>query len=272
MKNEGQKLVEHLKLYKDAVVIVGDQIYDKDTTTIKQIDETTKDIFNKKLMSKSPYQFWSYYYENIFNSNNVEKIELEKEIIKLVQLGIVSTAMTLNNSTYISSEDMLHIKGDKYLLKCNRCNEEFDTEIIVPKSSLNKDMKVVKCPICKQGRIRPTVLMYGENYDYYKYQALKESIFIEDELDEDNPIKLNTHTLIFVGVDFEEDVMHELVENFNLIKNRFNTTDVNADKEYKLILITDNDAPSITVYEPEFATTKNITESLTRLVNLIKEK
>ena len=103
--------------------------------------------------------------------------------------------------------------------------------------------------------------MFGEKYRETDLDTIKKAIFIEDE----DGVKLNTHTIIFVGVDFEEDYMHELMESYNAIKAAMPKED-----HYYTVMVCDKDGVSIDYYKPEFATYEDIAGAISRLTDNIK--
>jgi hypothetical protein len=253
MARTPQDLVNHLNKYKDAVIIIGDAVV-KDLNLFK-VDETTKDVYNRKTMVKEPDKFWKYYKENIFKGR-LENTKEQDAINNLLVTDIANKVIVLSQEGYFEDlampYDVISLKGNQRFTTCVKCNSiqclshKFEPE--------------TKCKCCG-GRIKPTVLMYGEDYGHAEYTAAKNAVFNETE----EGTKLNTHTLIFIGVDFEEDIMHEFIENFDVIKKKY------PEEPHYSVIIADNDTVSIGLYEPEFATDGDIAGSVERLITLIKE-
>lgn len=250
-----QNLVENLKRNKDAVVIIGDRAI-KDLELYK-IDENSKTNLNKKKLVKEPKNFWSFYKENIYSKEGISKSE--DNLNKLIGSGTVKTVIDLNYTGNIkvpicSNTQLIPLKGIKDIARCMSCDKSYK----ITEDMLNTDT-VLKCE-CK-GKIVPTITMFGEKYLVKHIKAIKDAIFIEDN----DEIKLNTHCLIFIGVDFEEDYMHELIESYCAIKSNVSTDE----DPYFLVMITEKDGVSVEYYQPEFATYEDIAGAIDRLTQML---
>lgn len=253
-----KNLIENLSKNKDAVIVIGEK-------AVKELDlfpvsDNTKDVLNKKNMVRNPKEFWEYYREHII-SQVFGSSKAERALSNLLRTNVVKTVIDLNYTGYISefcedNSNKIQLKGDMDTYRCMSCNKEegftmdmFDTS------------KVLKCDC--GGKIAPSVTLFGDKYLDKNIQAVKDSIFIEDG----DKVKLNTHCLIFIGVDFEEDYINELIDSYDAVKKEVSTNE----DPYFTVIITDNDWTSIEYYQPEFATNENIDESITRLTTQIKE-
>ncbi len=261
MENKWQinHLIENLKRNKDAVVIVGDKAVE--TLNLFKVNEDCKDIMNRKTMVKEPKKFWSFYEENISKQVFGES-PAEAAIRQLLDTDVVKTVVDLNYTGHLSGNndneniEVIQLKGDLDVLRCMSCGKEYETtkELLATETML-------KCE-CK-GKIAPTITMFGEKYLDKNIKAVKDAIFLE----EDDKVELKTHCLIFIGVDFEESYVNELIDSYDAIK-----ANVTSDEEtYFTVIITDNDSMSINYYKPEFATDDNIPDSIKRLVAKIRE-
>ena len=252
-----QDLIKNLKRNKDAVVFIGNKALED--LNLYPIDENSKEFLNKKNMVKKPKEFWSHYKENIFKFKDISAAE--KEINDFINLGCIKTIINLNYTGNIKVNDdveLIELKGNNKVARCMSCGKEYK----ITEDMLNTDT-LLKCE-CK-GKISPSLVMFGDKYLQSHVKDIENAIFIE----EDNEVKLNTHCLIFIGVDFEEDYMHEIIESFSSIKNK---TEMNDEDTYFTVLIADKDGVSIDYYQPEFATYEDIPGSINRLMNLLKEK
>lgn len=255
-KLEIKDLVTTLKNNKDAVIIVGDKCV---SNSILKIDENTKDKFSRKSMVKTPKNFWEYYKNNIYNQEDLAITDTEKAINKLIDTGLIKTVINLNYTGNITKNlllktNIIELKGNVKYCRCMFCEEKY--KII---DSILNSTKVVKCEC--GGKIAPTMTMFGEKYRDKYISDIKEAIFKE----ENGKVELNTHCLIFIGVDFEEDYIHEIMESYNAIK-----TETEAKDTYT-VMICEKDGVSIEYYQPEFATYENITESVNRLIAKVEE-
>lgn len=250
-KLKPQDLVNHLYKYKDAVVITGDHIT-KDINF--KIDESTKDILNRKNMVKEPKTFWKYYYDNVYQPEEYVENDTENAIRSLLELGLFPNVINQSPYSlgrYFELSNVVDLKGRSYDTICVKCREIYRTDDVVSQTGDNKPVKC-KCG----GRIKPTVPMYGEGYDVEAYNNTIDLIAKDKEL--------QTHTLICIGVDFTEDIFHEIVQNFRALK-------YSTEETRYLVIVTDGDIEVINAYEADFATAGDMEDSVKRLVNLIKE-
>ena len=248
------ELIKSLKTHKDAILILGDKV----APNAVKITESSKETFNRKCLVKSPSKFWEWYNENVFFASPTISNE-EVAINELIKTGVFKLIINLNNTNHINSNSLaqlIELRGNKTLLRCMTCNSTFEIESKQGKKATDN---VLKCTC--GGKIAPTVTMFGEKYRETDLDAIKKAIFIEDE----DGVKLNTHTIIFVGVDFEEDYMHELMESYNAIKITMPKED-----HYYTVMVCDKDGVSIDYYKPEFATYEDIAGAISRLTDNIK--
>lgn len=245
-----ENLLKSLKLNKDAVIVIGDKCVSKD---ILKINEETKDDYSRKKMIKNPKEFWNYYNDSIY-SQDTSISPTEIAINRLIRTGVIKTVINLNYTDNIKSVALLptkiiELRGNKNTVRCMSCEKESTITNDILNSS-----KVVKCEC--GGKISPTITMFGEKYKEKYTSEIKNAIFKE----EDGVIELNTHAIIFIGVDFEEDYMHELIESFNAIKTQ------QGKEGYYCVMICEKDGVSIQYYQPEFATYEDIPASIDRLI------
>lgn len=268
-KREIKDLINHLKKHKDAVLIIGEKIAPE--LNIKNIgDIEGQNVFNRKSWTKSPKDFWNYYLNNIyFNLNEAANIPLPsiyKKIDELLSLNIIKKVYSVN--THGLCKKAINIKGTGEGFKCSRCGELHTKEELeeyrnnsLEKSidlTLEKILHIIPCKNCSSKKIRPTCLMYGENYMYEEMKDLLSEVFLDKE---DKTTLPNTHTIIYLGVDMEEDFIGELYDNYVLIREK-------EEEECFNVMITDS-GNTVALFEPEFATSQDIEDSLDRLITLL---
>lgn len=251
-------LINHLKEHKDAVVIVGDKALRG--LDVKTITEDDKEIFNRKVLVKHPDQYWNWYFENVVESltTALEKLNADKDsdlnkniesIVNLCNQDFVKQTISLSQDDKIdiNANNCIALKGtiDKY--ECVKCDK-----VIFG----NKKFATVDYNCTCGGRIRPSILMYNEKYNQKKLNDMRQAVFTEEN---GKPV-LNTHTLILIGVDFEEDLMHDMLNSFKALKNSSKETVYS-------VIITEGDALSIDFYEPDFGTNYPIGESISKLLS-----
>ena len=266
-RREISVLIEHLKKHKDAVLIIGDK-FTKDLN-LKNIHELEEGVFDRKSWVKTPLVFWENYINNIFLDNNKikELPSIYKSINRLINLGIIKKVISVNTHGLI--EAAINIKGIANGFKCSRCGEFYTKEdlenIKEPSKDLIESINTINCKKCNLKKIRPSCLMSGENYLHNELNVMLSEVFndnkeSEDKKDKETP---NTHSIIYIGVDMDEDLMSELFDNYVLVRNRI------EDECYN-ILITDSSA-TVATFKPEFATSENIEDSLNRLIDLLEK-
>ena len=247
-------LVNHLKKYKDAVIVLGPDILGE----FKQceINEETYDSYNRKLMIKEPNKFWNFYVDEVMNPlaiNNEITIQLNKLFGMNIHSNIIDTNIVKTIINTETRNDLISPNGKNNKLECVKCHKTFEAHKMI--NDLVSIDKTLKCEC--GGNIKPTVLYHGERYNMNIYKAVKDAIFKEEN---DKP-ELNTHTLIFIGVDFTDSLISELIDSYDALKDNNHFTVIVTDKLNRDDLI---------YYNPEFGVTDDLDKAIDRLIDLIK--
>jgi hypothetical protein len=242
-----ENLLEHLKQYKDAVIILGPDLYE-DENNVFVVPEESKDIYSRKTMIKNPSVFWQYYNNNIAHTE-MKLTNSMSAVQKLVDLNLHNTIIDTN--TFTTVKGAIHPNGKDNLIKCVKCNKEYWSWDL----NFNTN-KVLKCEC--GGNLKPTVLCYGEKYSTPVYNSVKDAIFGEEN---GKPV-LNTHTLIFIGVDFTDSLVSEIIDSYDALKDNTHFTVVITDKLNKMDLV---------YYNPEFGVSDKINEGIDRLISLLQQ-
>lgn len=256
MSNKIEDLIAHLKQHKDAVLIVGP--YAVENYGLFEITDACKDEFNRKNMVKEPEKFWNWYRENVYKGR-LDELDNQnlKAIMDLYCKDVVSKIISVSQEGVLNdiagiSDDVINLMGSQRFVQCVKCHSTYAL-------SKNHRIELEPCEHCGS-RLRPTVLMPGEALPFQEYLDTKKAIFNE----EDDEVKLNTHTLICIGVDFDQPSINEIVQNYKSLMNK-------RERNY-LVLINEKDSLSIELLEPEFATQNDIAGSINRLVKMIEEE
>ena len=140
-------------------------------------------------------------------------------------------------------------KRNKY---CSvKCQKEYDAHSMF--NQLQDQQTVLKCDC--GGNIKPTVLYHGEKYNMNIYKAVKDAIFVE----ENGVPKLNTHTLIFIGVDFTDSLISEIIDSYDALK----------DNNHYTVIITDKlNRDDLIYYNPEFGVEDDLDLAINRLIKI----
>lgn len=268
-------LTEHLKRYNDAVLIVGSKALQRvlpeeqqeDPDFIKkeplffQPGENSMNIFSRKTMIKNPNMFWKFY-DQIIMKNPEESTNTYNKIKELIDMNLIKSVIDFNTDGTLSNikSEYTPMRGNRNVLQCVKCKETF----YVPDINLDVDKPILCCDLnggsCK-GKVKPTIPFYGEKYSTEDTSKIFHDIFTYDE--EDKPTGLNTHTLILIGPNFTEDLLDEIITGFNQFRPQQPDT--------FSVFITDNDDLFMNDYAADFGTTYDIEESLTKLINTLKE-
>lgn len=243
-------LLNHLKEYKDAVIILGPDIAHENVA----VSEDSKDKFNRKTMVRDPQSFWSYYAENlmkIFSYNDVTTETVEA----LLDLNLHSSVIDTNIIDILTHTNVISPAGKNKTLRCVKCGKNHDAEPMY--AQLRFQDTTLKCDC--GGNIKPTVLCMGEKYPLNVYNEVKDAIFTE----ENGKVSLNTHTLIFIGVDFSDSLISEIIDSFDALKDNVHYSVIIADKEHR---------EDVIYYNPEFGVCDDIQQGVSRLIDLLKEE
>lgn len=266
-----EELINSLKEYKDAVIIIGNQatkeIIEKEDGSKEKINmvfepnEDTCEIFSRKTMVKEPKKFWEFYNNTVLKNKKYYMPETYRKVVQLAGTNLIKTIVDFNCDGILMNLDHIEyipIKGNRNILQCVKCNEYIDIDSLdlnnIENALIHKDCSNINC----EGKIRPTIPFFTDIYKQEYTSQMFKSIFKYDETD--TAIGLNTHNLILIGVDFSEDLIDELIEGFNRFKvnNKSNT-----------VFVTDNEELYMNAYKADFGTTYNLAESLDKLCNLL---
>ncbi len=243
-------LLQHLKQYQDAVIILGPDIANENIS----VNEESKEKFNRKTMVRDPQTFWSYYVENLMKLYSYNDITTET-VEALLDLKLHSTVIDTNIIDVLNHTSVVSPAGKNKSLRCVKCQKSYDAEEMYPQLKFQDTTLKCSCG----GNIKPTVLCFGERYPLNVYNEVKNAIFNE----ENGKVSLNTHTLIFIGVDFSDSLISEIIDSFDALKDASHYTVVIADKDHR---------EDVIYYNPEFGVCDDIQQGVSRLIDLLKEE
>jgi hypothetical protein len=244
-----EALLQHLKEYKDAVIILGPDIAESNVS----VTDDSVDKFNRKTMVRDPQTFWNYYAENLMKIYSYNDITTET-VEALLDLKLHSTVIDTNIIDILTHTHAIAPAGKNKTLKCVKCNKSYNAENMY--HQLRFQDTTLKCSC--GGNIKPTVLCFGEKYPLNIYNEVKNAIFKE----ENGKVSLNTHTLIFIGVDFSDSLISEIIDSFDALKDASHYTVVIADKEHR---------EDVVYYNPEFGVSDDIQQGVSRLIDLLNK-
>ena len=242
-------LLKHLKEYKDAVIILGPDIANKNIC----VTEESKDSFNRKTMIRDPKKFWSYYVDNLMKLYSYQDITTET-VEALLDLKLHSTVIDTNIIDVLTHTSTISPAGKNRRLECVKCGKNYNAEEMYHQLKFQDSTLKCECG----GNIKPSVLCFGERYPMNVYNRVKEAIFIE----ENGKVSLNTHTLIFIGVDFSDSLIQEVIDSFDALKDANHYSVIIADKEHR---------EDVIYYNPEFGVCDDIEQGVSRLIDLLEK-
>lgn len=250
-----EMLIENLKEHKDAVIVLGPDLLGE--TKIFEINKESKEVYNRKNMIKEPNKFWNYYIDNIMKPMVVSN-KITQALNELLKLDIHSHIIDTNYVKTVTNSDtrpdMVSPNGKNNRIECVKCHKIYEADSMI--RELGTADKTVKCTC--GGNLKPTVLYYEEKYSTPVYNAVKNAVFEE----ENGKPKLKTHALIFIGVDFTDTLVSELIDSYDALKDNNHFTVIVTDKKNRDDLI---------YYNPEFGAYDDLDQALTRLTDLIKK-
>lgn len=186
-----QELIDHMKKFKDAVIILGPGI---NKVPINFTVEDFNEKYNRKTLKRNPDVLWDFYFKQILcEENNSAVYDLVKELDHSIII----------DQNYNGKYADIYLHGHINLYRCQKCKTLFPIEGL--------DLETTKQCECCGGDLRPTVLLSGERYDNDDFMKIKESI-------------LNTHTLIAIGMDYNEDSLSNLIADYGEMKSHINST------------------------------------------------
>lgn len=255
---EISELINNLKKYDDTVIILGKDIVSKENKIFK-VDEESAKIFNRKMLYKKPELYWQFYFNYVYNSDR-KYTEEEKAVANLINKIGKDKVQIVNDTTLDSYKEYkdvvkLNLSGNTNEITCVSGRHVINSENLAEYLMENK----FKCPVCNS-IYKPTILMYNEKYDPLKL-AILENMISKEENGERVP---TTHNIIFIGADFDSDIIHDIVISFKALS----VIHEKEDEKFFITMILDHDPVNIERYEPDFATTDNITDSINRLISL----
>lgn len=232
-----QELVSHMKKHKDAVIILGPGI---NKVPYKFTAEEFNENYTRKNLKRNPKVLWDFYLSKVMcEENNSVIYDLVKELDHSI----------IVDQNYNGKYADIYFHGHMNLYKCQKCKTLFPIEGLDLESS-------IECECCG-GELRPTVLLSGERYDNDDFIKIKESI-------------LNTHTIVTIGMDYNEDSLSNLIADYGDMKSQVNAS--NPDNMKILVGIQDKDYDfdpnEITFFE--FLVKDDIESAINRLLKVYK--
>ena len=257
-------LKKHLFKYKDATVIVGNETILEKEMFLPYSDTTD---YSRKSMVKTPKEFWNFYEEKVYKEDPDFKNKNQQMIQELIALGIVKTLVDDNSDGIFSNCNIKYIplQGNYKVLKCNKCDKKLiydPRKIAIADKPLTHNMyEDTKCT----GKLVPTLPFANSVMNTDLTYELEEAIF---NLDPDEP--MHSHTLIFIGADFDNDIIHYIADKYYSVKNDPQYKAKYPNDVYYTVIISNGNELPIIAYNAEFGTGYLIEDSLSKLSEFLK--
>lgn len=226
-----------MKKYKDAVIIIGSKANSfKTNYSISDFNEK----YNRKNLKRNNDILWDFYKNNILTK--IDNSFIYKAINKIDYSLIVNQNI---NGPVLKNTFNIHGNINKYI--CSKCKCIYTPEYVF------FDDKIIKeCEKCG-GDIRPSVLLSGERYN----QALLNDF--KDKIE-------NAHTLLLIGVDYDEKLITESICNYGDLRIPQSITD-NTDRVIVALQPKEEELDLNELFFCDFLVKDNINESLGRFLN-----
>lgn len=180
-----KELVDHMKKYKDAIIIIGSKANSfKSDYSIDDFNEN----YNRKIFKRNNDKLWDFYNNKILTETDNSKIY---NIIKKIDYSLIVNQNV--NGPILDNTFNIHGNINKYI--CSKCKTIYTSDYVFFDNKINNH-----CELC-DGYIRPSVLLSGERYDQILLDDFKDKIE-------------KSHTLFLIGVDYNEEIINDLICNY----------------------------------------------------------
>ena len=156
-----EELVNHLKKYKDTVMIIGPGV--QPNTTLDFTVEEFNENYTRKMFRREPEKLWNFYLNKMnkkIDSKDLKAYELLKEMSK-------DTSIIINqniNSPIINHEKEYNLHGSIHDWICPKCKIKYTDNYVFSNDTENNPIVEKTCELCGS-YIRPTALFTGEKYN-----------------------------------------------------------------------------------------------------------
>lgn len=192
MKKTINDLVEHVKKYNDAVIIIGSGIY-----TNKPVLDQFNEIYTRKNLVRNPDALWDYFISNMYKA---APIEASRICLNLNKLSEHTSLVIDQNIDTIRIKNKIDLHGSVHSFTCTKCKTLYTGEYVFSVKPYES-----KCELC-DGTLRPTALLSGERYNQVDFTKVQEAI-------------KSTHTIVLIGMDYTEESLMKLISEYGDIKD-----------------------------------------------------
>lgn len=242
-------LTDHMKKFNDATIVIGPGAAQYIEPASK---EELESLLTHKAFRRTPNKFWPFYREHILvNSETTQANSTYHDVAFLQKLGVVKNVVTQNTDGLLASEcdvkNLIELHGSTQHYTCIKCKCHYSEQFIADFPD------EPRCEVCG-GQVRPNIIFFGENYKDDVYHEMKVAL-------------MSTHTLILIGVDYSEDPLFNLVDQYCEFKSMVTEDD-------KKMLVAIGTPEGLDLNEAlgffEFIVKDDCAAAISRLVNAFK--
>lgn len=188
-----QELVKHLNEYKDAVIIMGPGVLEKQAEySVEEFNEN----YNRKALVRQPDKLWNFFMDKMYR----EATDKENILFNTIKSLKDITGLVVNQTMIAHTiGNTIDLHGSLSIFKCNKCKTIYTNEYLTSKEPYENE-----CELCG-ATIRPTALLSGERYNHTDFNLVEESI-------------MNAHTVILIGMDYTEEPLLNLIAKYGDFK------------------------------------------------------
>jgi len=184
-----QELIKHLNKYKDAVIIIGPGILEK------QPDYTTEEFnenYNRKALIREPEKLWNFFMDKMYR----EATDKEETLLNTIKSLKDITGLVVNQTMIAHTiGNSIDLHGSLSIFQCHKCKTIYSKDYITSIEPYEN-----KCECCGTV-LRPTALLSGERYNHTDLKLVEESV-------------MNAHTVILIGMDYTEETLLKLIAQY----------------------------------------------------------
>lgn len=184
-----QELIEHLNEHKDAVIIVGPGILEKQSDyTMEEFNEN----YNRKALVREPEKLWNFFMNKMYR----EATDKENTLLNTIKTLEDVTGLVINQNMIAHTiGNTINLHGSLSIFQCPKCKNIYTKEYVTSIEPYENSCE------CCGAIIRPTALLSGERYNHTDLSIVEESI-------------MKTHTLILIGMDYTEETLLKLIAQY----------------------------------------------------------
>lgn len=243
-------LKEHLEKYKDTVIIIGPGV--QPNTNKEYTVEEFNENYTRKKFKREPEKLWSFFIDKLYHFINEKDVNTYVYIKNLLPYSSLLIDQNMN-SPVMDNNKVINLHGSIDKWSCPKCKITYTSNYVIPE---DRDYQNT-CEVCGS-YIRPTALFVGEKYNQKDFDKIKDCI-------------ADTHTLFLIGVDYTEETILKLLEEYGVHKTQFNIKHPDDEKMIVCIQSKEEDFDPNELTFCEFLVRDDIELAMDRLIKGINK-